>query len=77
MAPPTERRIRLKAGVLAVGSENGQRTAVPIPENAVVTIFAEADKVTELFWAGKELTVFTEDLAARGEVVSVARAAGS
>ena len=77
MAPSTERRVRLKSGVLAVGSVNGQRTAVPIPENAVVTIFAELDKVTELFWAGKELTVFTEDLVTRGEVVQVTRAAGS
>ena len=77
MAPPSERRIRLKAPVLGVGSVDGQRTAVPIPENAVVTVFAEMDKVTELFWGGKELTVFTEDLAARGEAVESAKAAGA
>ena len=65
MAPAFERRIRLKASVLGIGSVNGQRTAVPIPENAVVTVFAEMDQMTELFWAGKELTVFTEALKSR------------
>ena len=77
MSPAYERRIRLKASVLGIGSVNGQRTAIPIPENAVVTVFAEMDQVTELFWGGKELTVFTEDLAARGELVESVREASA
>jgi hypothetical protein len=67
---------RLNAETLGIVSENQQRLTVLIPYGAVVTtINGLGNRMVDVMWDGKTLTLFSEDLRARGELVTVKVAA--
>jgi len=63
--------IRLRASVLSIYSENGQRTAVMIPEGATVQIVSgpkREDRMIDVLWNGRTVAAFTEDIIQRSNV---------
>jgi hypothetical protein len=61
---------RLNAETVGIVSENQQRLTVLIPYGAVVTaINGLGNRTVDVMWDDKTVTVFTEDLRARGELV--------
>jgi hypothetical protein len=68
----TGRKFVLKKDTLAILSENGGRVAVTVPEDAIVEIpigDINGDRLVNVHWQGKVLTMFTQDIHDRGEQV--------
>ena len=64
------RIFRLKTRSRAVLSENGQRSVIPIPANALVVIVGgdvDQDVFVTIRYEGKLLLMFSEDLRSDGE----------
>jgi hypothetical protein len=71
---------RLNAKTLGILSQNGQRVAVSIPYNAVVTVVngpLNGNRVVDVMWDEKLVMIFVEDLRARGELMKVTLPQGS
>ena len=66
---------RLNSGTLGIHSVNEQRIAVMIPEGVIVKVVSSPraeDRMIDVLWEGRKLSVFTEDFLKRGtEVQSV------
>jgi hypothetical protein len=61
---------QLNAGTIGLSSDS-HRIAVLIPFNAIVTVRSGTlnGHTVEVIWDGKVVTIFVEDLHARGELV--------
>lgn len=68
------KRFRLKRKTLAVGAKEGAKTAIYIPEHAIIAVKSGPTKtdsrMVEVLWDGRLLTMFVEDIEQRGEEVS-------
>ena len=66
------RFFRLNSSTLGIHSVSGQRTAIVIPEGAVIQVVSGPrveDRMIDVTWEGRRLSVFTEDFLARGAEV--------
>ena len=78
----TRRRFRLETATLALGVADGKRKAITIPAGAVLKVVSgpsgEGDRMVDVHWEGKTLTMFTIDVDVRGtEIAERSAAAGS
>ena len=70
---------RLNSDTIGILSENQRRVAVTIPRKAVVTVIngpLERNRLVDVMWDGETITIFTDDLRARGELMKGKVAAG-
>jgi hypothetical protein len=69
---------RLKTPTLGiVPSDDGHRVAMTVPQDAIVTLIdggLDGDRMVDMLWEGKTVTMFTQDLRTRGERVDGATA---
>jgi hypothetical protein len=69
---------RLKTPTLGiVPSDDGHRVAMTIPQDAIVTLIngrLHGNRMVDILWEGKTVTMFTQDLRKRGERVDGASA---
>ena len=71
-----DRSLRLSSGILGIQSTGGQRTAVMIPEGAIVQVVSGplADtRMIDVLWEGRTLAVFAEDILQRSKEVREGR----
>ena len=72
-------RYRLKNPMIAILTcDNEHKFAITIPEGGAVEVEAElnGNRLVDVTWEGKTLTMFTVDLQTRGEPVMPKSAAG-
>ena len=66
----TGKRFRLESPTLALDVAEGKRTAVTIPANAILKVVSgptgEGDRMVDVHWAGRTLTMFEIDVNVRG-----------
>ena len=69
----TGKRFRLSTSTLGILSENGERIAVQILKDAVVEVTSgprpDDERMVDVVWKGKTLTMFAQDIRDRGEEV--------
>jgi len=67
----TGKRFRLSTSTLGILSENGERIAVQILKDAVVEVTSgprpDDERMVDVVWKGKTLTMFAQDIRDRGE----------
>ena len=67
----TGKRFRLSASTLGILSANGERIAVQILKDAVVEVTSgprpDDQRMVDVVWEGKTLTMFAQDIRDRGE----------
>lgn len=66
----TDKPLRLAAPIAGIDTVCGRRTTVMIPEGATVQVIPEkaTDRIVEVVWAGRTVTVFVDDLKQSGNV---------
>jgi len=68
------KRFRLNKETIAVDSSKGTKTAIQIPQDAIIQIVngpTQADsRMVEVLWDGHPLIMFVEDIQQRGEDVT-------
>lgn len=67
-----------RQSVQTLGPTTEHLTALTIPENAVVKLAADHagdDRMVDVIWNGQTVTVFSEDLRARGDLLQYAAVA--
>lgn len=68
--------IRLKSSVLCIYSDGDQRSAVMVPEGAIVKIISRSrteDLMMDILWDGRVVAAFAVDILNRGEEVETNR----
>jgi hypothetical protein len=68
--PKSMKRYCIRSSTMAIISSGGQRTVVPVPVDAIVTIaddLREGDRLVDVRWNDREYLMFTQDLRERGE----------
>ena len=65
---------RLSRDTVSLETNGSQKRIVRIPQNAVIEVFKarqgpEGKPMSRVFWEGKTLEMFTEDIQSRGEVI--------
>ncbi len=69
----TGKRFRLSASTLGILSENGERIAVKVLKDAIVEVTSgprpDDQRMVDVVWEGKTLTMFAQDIRDRGEEV--------
>ena len=71
-----DRSLRLSSSILGIQSTGGQRTAVMIPEGAIVQVVSGSiadTRMVDVLWEGHRLAVFAEDILQRGKEVWTGR----
>ena len=66
----TGKFFQLNLNTLGIHSEDGQRTAVMVPAGAIIQVVSgprTEDRMIDVIWEGRTLSVFTEDFLARSE----------
>jgi len=66
----TGKRFKLELATLALGLEDGKRKAITIPVGAVIKVVAgpsgHGDRMVDVHWEGKTVTMFEVDVNVRG-----------
>ena len=63
-------KFRLKTATIALFPEDGRHVARVVPLGAVIDVGSlEGKKLIEVFWDGKNILMFADDVRARGERV--------
>jgi hypothetical protein len=74
----TGKRFRLERPTLALDVMEGKRTAVTLPTNAILKVVSgptgEGDRMVDVHWDGRTLTMFEIDVNVRGTEVRGLRA---
>jgi hypothetical protein len=68
----TGKQFILKKATLAILSENGGRIPVTVPQDSVVELPGgdiQSDRLVNVHWQGKVLTMFAQDIRERGKRV--------
>jgi hypothetical protein len=65
-------KFRLMKDTLGIAWVSGERTSTTIPANAIVEVRScnKNDRLVDVFWDGKTLMMFVEDLRERGHRLS-------
>jgi hypothetical protein len=76
----TGKRFRLKSSTLCIGTSGGKRRAVEVPEGEIVKVLSgprpDDRRMLDIQWNSIDLTMFTDDLQARGEEIREGSSAG-
>jgi hypothetical protein len=70
----TGKRFRLESPTLSIEGVNGKREALYVPEGAVIKVVSgptsEGDRMVDMLWDGKIVTMFAIDVNVRGTEIS-------
>jgi hypothetical protein len=67
------RRFRLRTGTLALDFVDGTRVAVPIPAGEIIRVISgpiRGDRLLDVMWEERFLTMFSIDVRERGDEIS-------